>query len=99
VRTRKLSKKLRKIFGGKRRREVSELSTSGIHQAVLRANAAVSVVDKYQRCSILAFPFLIVPLHATNWIVHRRDKGTYGTLDQRNARAVRAMNSPDLLLG
>src|SRR6266404_1782619 len=26
-------------------------------------------VDKYQRRSLLAFPFLIVPLHATNWIV------------------------------
>ena len=39
MRTRKLSKKLRKIFLGKRRREISELSTSGIHQAVLRAIA------------------------------------------------------------
>jgi SAM-dependent methyltransferase len=56
-------------------------------------------VDKYQRRSLLAFPFLIVPLHATNWIVYHRDKRTYGTLDERNAWAVRAMNSPDLLLG
>jgi SAM-dependent methyltransferase len=56
-------------------------------------------VDKYQRRSLLAFPFLIVPLHATNWIVHHRDKRTYGTLDERNTWAVRAMNSPDLLLG
>ena len=40
MRTRKVSKKIRKIFGGKRRREVSELSTSGIHQAVLRAIAS-----------------------------------------------------------
>ena len=40
VRTRRVSKKIRKIFGGKRRREISELSTSGIHQAVLRAIAA-----------------------------------------------------------
>jgi hypothetical protein len=56
-------------------------------------------VDKYQRRSILAFPFLFVPLHATNWIVHHRDKRTYATLDERNAWAVRAMNSPDLLLG
>ena len=39
MRTRKVSKKLRKIFGGKRRSEISELSTSGIHQAVLRAIA------------------------------------------------------------
>src|SRR4029077_11636478 len=37
--TRKLSKKLRSIFGRKRRREISELSTSGIHQAVRRAIA------------------------------------------------------------
>jgi SAM-dependent methyltransferase len=55
--------------------------------------------DKYQRRSLLAFPFLIVPLRATNWIVYHRDKSTYGTLDQRNAWAVRAMNSRDLLLG
>ena len=56
-------------------------------------------VDKYQRRSLLAFPFLIVPLHSANWIVHHRDKRTYGTLDERNTWAVRAMNSPDLLLG
>ena len=37
-------------------------------------------VDKYQRRSLLAFPFLIVPLHSANWIVHHRDKRTYGTL-------------------
>ena len=40
-----------------------------------------------------------VPLRAANWIVYHRDKSTYGTLDERNAWAVRAMNSPDLLLG
>jgi ubiquinone/menaquinone biosynthesis C-methylase UbiE len=56
-------------------------------------------VDKYQRRSILAFPFIFIPLHAANWIVHQRDKRTYGTLDERNAWAVRAMNSSDLLLG
>jgi hypothetical protein len=55
-------------------------------------------VDKYQRRSLLAFPFLIISLRASNWIVYRRDKSTYGTLDERNAWAVRAMNSPDLLL-
>jgi ubiquinone/menaquinone biosynthesis C-methylase UbiE len=56
-------------------------------------------VDKYQRRSVLAFPFVIVPLHATNWFVYQRDKRTYGTVDERNAWAVRAMNSADLLLG
>jgi hypothetical protein len=56
-------------------------------------------VDKYQRRSLLAFPFLVVPLRASNWVVYRRDKSTYGTLDKRNAWAVRAMNSRDLLLG
>jgi hypothetical protein len=56
-------------------------------------------VDKYQSRSLLAFPLLIVPLHATNWIVYHRDKRTYGTLDERNAWAVRVMNSPELLLG
>jgi SAM-dependent methyltransferase len=56
-------------------------------------------VDKYQRRSLLAFPFLIFPLRAANWIVYHRDKRTYGTLDEGNAWAVQAMNSPDLLLG
>jgi ubiquinone/menaquinone biosynthesis C-methylase UbiE len=42
VRTRKFSKVFyRKVLGKKRWREISELSTSGIHQAVLRAIAAV----------------------------------------------------------
>jgi SAM-dependent methyltransferase len=56
-------------------------------------------VDKYQRRSLLIFPLLIGPVRAANWIVYRRDKNTYGTLDDRNISAVRAMNSPDLLLG
>jgi ubiquinone/menaquinone biosynthesis C-methylase UbiE len=56
-------------------------------------------VDKYQRRSLLAFPLLILPVRAANWIVYRRDKNTYGTLDERNAWIVRAMNSPALLLG
>jgi SAM-dependent methyltransferase len=55
--------------------------------------------DKYQRRSLLIFPFLIGPIRATNWFVYRRDKNTYGTLDERNAWAVRAINSPNLLLG
>jgi SAM-dependent methyltransferase len=56
-------------------------------------------VDKYQRRSFLIFPLLIGPVRAANWIVYRRDKNTYGTLDEKNISAVRAMNSPDLLLG
>jgi ubiquinone/menaquinone biosynthesis C-methylase UbiE len=56
-------------------------------------------VDKYQRRSLLALPFLIIPMRAANWVVYRRDKNTYGTLNERNAWAVRAMNSPELLLG
>jgi SAM-dependent methyltransferase len=56
-------------------------------------------IDKYQRRSILIFPLLIGSVRAANWIVYRRDKNTYGTLDERNSSAVRAMNSPDLLLG
>jgi hypothetical protein len=55
--------------------------------------------DKYQRRSLLIFPLLIGPVRAANWIVYRRDKNTYGTLDESNAWAVRAMNSPNLLLG
>ena len=56
-------------------------------------------IDKYQRRSFLIFPLLIGPVRAANWIAYRRDKNTYGTLDERNAWAVRAINSPNLLLG
>ncbi len=56
-------------------------------------------IDKYQRRSFLIFPLLIGPVRVANWIVYRRDKNTYGTLDEKNAWAVRAMNSPNLLLG
>jgi hypothetical protein len=56
-------------------------------------------IDKYQRSSLLIFPLLIGPVRAANWIVYRRDKNAYGTLDERNAWAVRAINSPNLLLG
>jgi ubiquinone/menaquinone biosynthesis C-methylase UbiE len=58
-----------------------------------------ATIDKYQRRSLLIFPILICPVRAANWIVYRRDKNTYGTLDEKNISAVRAMNSPDLLLG
>ena len=58
-----------------------------------------ATVDKYQRRSLLAFPLLIVPVRAMSWVVYRRDRNTYRTLAERNASAVRAMNSPDLLLG
>jgi SAM-dependent methyltransferase len=56
-------------------------------------------IDKYQRRSLLIFPLLIGPVRVANWIVYRRDKNTYGTVDERNAWAVRAINSPNLLLG
>ena len=39
MRTRRVSKKLRTILRRKRRREISGLSTSGIHQAIVRAIA------------------------------------------------------------
>jgi ubiquinone/menaquinone biosynthesis C-methylase UbiE len=55
--------------------------------------------DKYQRRSLLIFPLFIGPIRAANWIVARRDRYTYRTLDESNAWAVRAMNSPNLLLG
>jgi SAM-dependent methyltransferase len=56
-------------------------------------------VDKYQRRSLPAFALLIVPIRAGNWVVHRRDKKKYRTIDERNVAAVRRMNSRDLLLG
>lgn len=55
--------------------------------------------DKYQRRSLLIFPLLIGPIRAANWFVNRRDKNRYGTLNEKNAWAVRAINSPTLLLG
>lgn len=56
-------------------------------------------VDKYQRRSIPAYAFLIVPVRMGNWIVYRRDQKKYRTIDKRNAWMVQAMNSRDLLLG
>jgi hypothetical protein len=56
-------------------------------------------VDKYQRRSLLALPFVIIPLRISNSIVYRRDKSTYGTVNERNEWTVRAMNSSAMLLG
>ncbi|MBX6325709.1 MAG: class I SAM-dependent methyltransferase, partial [Chthoniobacterales bacterium] len=56
-------------------------------------------VDKLQRRSLLAFPFLVGPISVANWFVNRRDRRTYATVDERNAWIVRLMNSPKLLLG
>jgi ubiquinone/menaquinone biosynthesis C-methylase UbiE len=56
-------------------------------------------VDKYQRRSFLAFPFLALPIYLGDRIVRHRDIDTYRTLDERNIDIVRAMNSFDLLFG
>jgi SAM-dependent methyltransferase len=56
-------------------------------------------VDKYQRRSFLAFPFLALPIYLGNRIVYHRDAKKYRTLDERNTFAVRAMNSFDVLFG
>jgi ubiquinone/menaquinone biosynthesis C-methylase UbiE len=56
-------------------------------------------VDKYQRRSFLAFPFLIGPIRLSNRIVRRREVKKYHSMDEQNAPMVRAMNSTDLLLG
>jgi SAM-dependent methyltransferase len=56
-------------------------------------------VDKYQRRSFLAFPFLALPIYLGNRIVYHRDAEKYRTLDDRNIFAVRAINSFDLLFG
>ena len=56
-------------------------------------------VDKYQRRSIPAFAVFALPVRVGNWIVYRRDKKKYRTIDERNAWTVRAMNSRKLLLG
>jgi SAM-dependent methyltransferase len=56
-------------------------------------------VDKYQRRSFLAFPFLALPIYLGNSIVRYRDADRYRTLDERNIDIVRAMNSRDLLFG
>ena len=142
MRTRKVSKKLRKIFGKKRQREISELSTSGIHRAVLRAIAAApalptsgdhldvgSGTGELLRLVRAHYPFrsfgcdytdklLSVPGAEIKTADLNRDPLPYGdnrfalvtcieTVEhlenfrevERNAWAVRAMNSPDLLLG
>ncbi|HEY2123907.1 MAG TPA: methyltransferase domain-containing protein, partial [Chthoniobacterales bacterium] len=56
-------------------------------------------VDKYQRRSFLAFALLLAPIRLSNAAVYRRDRKTYGTVDESNAWMVQLMNSRDLLLG
>ena len=56
-------------------------------------------VDKYQRRSFLAFALLLAPIRLSNAAVYRRDKKTYGTVNESNAWMVQMMNSRDLLLG
>lgn len=56
-------------------------------------------VDKYQRRSFLAFPFLALPIYLGDRIVRYRESARYGTLDERNIDIVRAMNSLGLLFG
>ncbi len=55
--------------------------------------------DKYQRRSLPAYALLWAPLRMANAVVYRRDKLKYKTIDQGNDWMVRAMNSPDVLLG
>src|SRR5262249_34519330 len=83
------------------RGHINPMSWFSLSHALLNAGFGdlKVTVDKYQPRSLLAFPFLIFPVCATTWMVYRRDKNTYGTLDERNAWAVRAMNSPKMLLG
>ena len=142
MRTRRVFKKLRKIFGRKRPREISELSTSGIHKAVLRAIATSpalptsgdhldvgSGTGELLRLVRAHYPFrsfgcdytdklLTVPDAEIHTIDLNREPLPYTdsrfalitcieTVEhlenfrevERNAWAVRAMNSPDLLLG
>ena len=142
MRTRRLAKKLRKFFGKKRRREISELSTSGIHQAVLRAIATApalpisgdyldvgSGTGELLRLVRAHYPFrsfgcdytdklLSVPGAEIHTVDLNREPLPFSdnrfalitcieTVEhlenfrevERNAWAVRAMNSPDLLLG
>jgi ubiquinone/menaquinone biosynthesis C-methylase UbiE len=71
------------------------------------ANALASVgfvnvtptVDKYQRRSLVPFALLSGPIRLSNRIAMRREEKKYLTLGDKNASAVRAINSTDLLLG
>lgn len=56
-------------------------------------------VDKYQRRSIPAFVLFSIPIRLMDWTVQRRDARKYQTLNDKNLRLVRLMNSRDLLLG
>jgi len=71
------------------------------------ANALASVgfedvsmsVDKYQRRSLIPFLLLSGPIRLTNRMAMRREEKKYLTINNKNAPAVRAINSTDLLLG
>jgi ubiquinone/menaquinone biosynthesis C-methylase UbiE len=145
VRTRRVSKKLRKIFGRKRLREISDLSTPAVYQAVLRAIATApalptsgdyldvgSGTGELLRLIRAHYPFrsfgcdytdklLSVPgteIHTVDLnreplpcsdnrfalvtcieTVEHLENYREVVRDERNAWAVRAMNSPQLLLG
>ena len=61
-------------------------------------NLRVSI-DKYQRRSIPAYVLLALPIRLMSRAVYRRDEKKYCSLSEKNAWAVRMMNSRDLLLG
>lgn len=56
-------------------------------------------VDKLQRGSFLAWLLLYLPVRVYSARAKRRERSKYGTLDERNARFVDAMNRRDMLLG
>jgi ubiquinone/menaquinone biosynthesis C-methylase UbiE len=71
------------------------------------ANALLSVgfdevtfsVDKYQRGSFVPFALLSAPIRLTNRVALRREEKKFLTVGEKNEKAVRAINSTDLLLG
>ncbi len=58
-----------------------------------------ATVDKYQRGAILPLILLWLPIQLFALAARHREKNRYQTIDVKNERFVRRMNSLDLLLG
>ncbi len=56
-------------------------------------------VDRYQRRSLPLFALLFLPIKAAAAQAYRRECRKFKTIDERNDRIVKSMNSRDVLLG
>jgi SAM-dependent methyltransferase len=56
-------------------------------------------VDRYQRRSLISLFYLYLPIRFAGWYAYRRELKKYRTITAENERAIRKINSRDILLG